>query len=552
MSDATAIPAGRTAAARAIQPAMVVGVLLLACLMKGLAATWGVAVPPDPDTVRDLGSIQGFIDGQWMNDPMIGDARRWYPPALHALAALFIGGLGLPLLPVWLKAGAFLNLLSPLSFYLMNRRLIGAWPAAAATSVLVLFDSAVMPGDATAGYTPWTLTPALSWPLFFGSIWLIADRLPRFRLINAVWIGAALGLVFVAHTVPAILLSAITAVTGITVGGLRPRTFVWLAVTALTQLALATPFLWPLITTYHLHIANPFPGAWVHPALTDPMTLLPNLLGIAALIWLIAQRASTTLPLISIAILAAWIITSAAFLARHLVCAAAGEIGEAAAGETGAACGIFVVAPHHYHVYLQAAWATVLGLALVQVHQSLRPLNFTPWLILAALTGFAGLYTKPEDRALRHHGSTKPERILDRAAYDWILRETDPHDLFVTELPPDGVDMGPAAATVIAAGRRLVAPPRVHANPYLEWEPLNQRRLAWLAPGAALCPFWLQAQSAGGAALFLLPNDRPARMMPPVFQDAFNTIYRLGPTVCASGKRVEDLLQRRQLVSRGG
>ena len=33
------------------------------------------------------------------------------------------------------------------------------------------------------------------------------------------------------------------------------------------------------------------------------------------------------------------------------------------------------------------------------------------------------------------------------------------------------------AATVIAAGRPLVAPPAIHANPYIPWPPLERRRI---------------------------------------------------------------------------
>ncbi|HEY0182318.1 MAG TPA: hypothetical protein VGC09_05865, partial [Rhodopila sp.] len=166
-SVASASVAAASVTAASVTPHMVVGGLLLACCAKGLWITGGVEVPPDPDTIRDLGLIQGFLDGNWFADPVTADAWRWYPPLLHGLAALLAGLLHLPLFSTWLHAGAVLNLLSPLTFYGMNRRLIGPWPAAAATAVFVLFNSVVMPGDLTAGYTPWTLTPALTWPLFF-------------------------------------------------------------------------------------------------------------------------------------------------------------------------------------------------------------------------------------------------------------------------------------------------------------------------------------------------------------------------------------------------
>ncbi len=551
------------------RPWMAVAALLLLCAAKGAWMTAGVQAPPDPDTVRDLGFIQGFLDGNWFGDPATAGAWRWYPPLLHGLAALLLKALGLPLLPTWLRAGAWLNLLSPLMFYLMNRRLIGAWPGAAATMVFVLFSGLVTPGDATAGYTPWTLTPALAWPLFFGAVWLVAARAERPGLGNAALIGGALGLVFLAHTVPAVLLSGMVVSAGVAAQGFRARTLLWLMLVAGMELACAMPFLWPLIAEYRLHIANPGPGAWAHPALGDWVTTLPNLGGGAALGWLLWRRAWRDLPTPTVALLGTWIGLCLLFLGRHYACAAVGE--------TGGICGIFVVAAHHYHAYLQAAWASVAGLALVRVlgPPSRLPFGGTMpcrlWLdrsraglvvrtgislsVLAA--GFAFL-TKPDDIALQRLGSTRPELILDLDAYGWIIRQTGPEDLFVTELPPNEADMGPAAATVMAAGRRLVAPPALHANPYVAWEARNARRLRFLAAvsgrGGALCAF--QAEAGDGAALLMLPSDRavdPAAAVP-VHRSAFNTIYRLAAEQgCpgrdrVSGKGGEDFLQRLELV----
>ena len=47
----------------------------------------GLAVPPDEDIVRDLGFIQGILDGNWLGDPIHAGAWRWYPPLFHALGA---------------------------------------------------------------------------------------------------------------------------------------------------------------------------------------------------------------------------------------------------------------------------------------------------------------------------------------------------------------------------------------------------------------------------------------------------------------------------------
>jgi hypothetical protein len=509
-------------------PAMVVAGLLLACCAKGLWVTINVEVPPDPDTVRDIGFIQGFLDGNWLGDPSTAGAWRWYPPLLHGVAAILVSALHLPLFSTWLHAGAFFNLLTPLSFYLMNRRLLGPWPAAAATAVFVLFDGVVMPGDATAGYTPWTLTPALTWPLFFASVWLIADRIPRLRMIDAALLGTAFGLVFLAHTVPAVLLSGIALCTALGLHGWRQRTLVWLAVVAIVELIWATPFLLPLVAAYHLHIANPGPGSWQHPALTDPATLLPNALGLLALGWLLSRREWSRLPLSTTLILGGWIGLCVAFLGRHYVCAVAGQ--------TGGACGVFVVAAHHYHVYLQAAWASLIGLAVVRLWKIGRRRDLVPLLMLLVFAGLIGFFTKPEDAELRRLGSTRMDLILDRAAYHWILLGTAPDDLFVTELPDDAADMGPGAATVMAAGRKLVAPPAFHANPYVAWAPRNARRISYLKTGADLCPLLRQ----GSNAFFLLPNGRTVEGATRVFSSAFNTIFRVDRGACPA----DDVVKR--------
>jgi hypothetical protein len=529
--------AARPLVVETVTPWMVVGLLLAACCAKGLWATIGVEVPPDPDTVRDLGFIQGFLDGNWFGDPAIAGAWRWYPPLLHGVAALVVGGLRLPLFAVWLHAGAVLNLLSPLTFYLMHRRLIGAWPAVVATAVFVLFDSVVMPSDATAGYTPWTLTPALVWPAFFGSVWLIADRVQRLRMVDAALIGTALGLVFLAHTVPAVLLSGITVAAALATHGRGRRTWIWLALVAGVELAWAAPFLLPLVAAYHLHIANLGPGAWVHPALSDPATIVPNAFGVLASGWLLIRREQ--LPRGSAAILAAWIGLCVLFLGRHYACA----------GRIDGVCGVFVVAAHHYHVYLQAAWASVGGVVLARLWVRGRRQDLVPLTILAGFVGLLGFFSKADDIEFRRLGSTRPELILDRAAYDWIIARTQPGDLFVTALPVEGADMGPAAATVMAAGRRLVAPPAFHTHPYVAWAPMNARRASFLTDRADLCPLLHQAGS--GTAFFLVPEGHDVPGTAPVFSSAFNTIYRLDTVACASTESSEDLVQRLKLVAGG-
>ena len=510
-------------------PWIIVALLLSLCAAKGIWFTRGLTVPDDPDTIRDLGFIQGILDGNLAGDPSSGGAWRWYPPLVHAVAAAVIHLFALEPMPAWTQAGGWLNLLSPLMFFLMNRRLLGPWPACAATAVFVLFNSSLMAGDEAAGYTPWTLTPALSWPLFFGAVWLIAARAESAKWRDAVLIGAMMGIVFLCHTVPALLLAAIVTAAVVAAHGLTWGVLLWLAAAAVTELMVAAPFLGPLIWVYHLHIANPVPGAWVHemmePAAFFTRTAFLNLPGVLALIWLGVARRSSRVSA-STAILGAWVLVCLLFLGRHYVCAAA-------APEDGV-CHIFVIAPHHYHVYLQAAWASLIGVALGSMRW--RP----PVLALAGAAALAGAIQflhRPGADAPWAGAPVQPDAILDQDAYAWILHQTSPGDLFVTPLPEARDQMGAAAATVIAAGRRLAAPPEIHANPYLAWRPLNARRLEWLAAAetgdaASLCHFATAAAPA--AAFLLLPSANAAAAGPlrAVLRTRTHTVLRLDGTVC--------------------
>ena len=504
-----------------LQPWMVLLPLLGLCLAKGLWFTAGLTVPPDLDIVRDLGFIQGLHDGNLFGDPVSPAGWRWYPPLVHLAAAAVSFLIDRPLMDWWIAAGPWLNLLSPLAFYAMGTRLFGAWPACAATVVFVLHNSTAMAGDEAAGYTPWTLTPSLTWPLFFAAVAVIHGRVARLRWLDAVIVGITLGLVFLAHTVPALLLAPMLVAAVLAHHGLRARAAVWLALAALTAGVVAAPFLAPLLVVYRLHIANPVPGAWVHPLLSEEYAwrlLLLNVPGLTAAVGMSFLHGTQRPVRRTIAMMAAWIGACGMFLLRHYGC---GD--DRAHG----VCGVFVVAVHHYHVYLQAAWACLIGFAVAACWPERRRFA-TGATAVAAVAGAVLLFAHPRDREMYSGTAAEPGSVLDRAAYDWILAHTAPGTMFVTELPLEIDRMGPAAATVIAAGRPLAAPPRIHGNPYLDWLPANARREAWLraardGDAPALCR--LRNDAGGTDVLLLLPVA--ATVTPePVFSTSEHAIYR--------------------------
>jgi len=590
-----------------VAPWAALALVLGFCAAHGLAVTAGLARPPNVDNLRDVGAIQGILDGNWFGDPVNAGAWRWYPPLIHAVAAVVVWLSGASPLQFWADAGPWLNLLTPLTFYLMTARLFGPPTAAVSVAVLVLLNGAMRDPWLAASYTPWPFTPNLALPCFFMSVWLIDARAGAQRIGDAIVIGFALGLTFLAHMIPALLLSAIVTAVTLSEAGFRARSLLHLAIVAVTELAVALLFLGPLVLHYHLKILNPDPGMWTEPLMgigAQPMRILAalNLPGALAALaaWLMHARAQISRR--TLAILLAWVGICGAFLTRHYACALLQS--------DAPACRAFVLPVHHFHFYLQAAWACLIGHALWCWYRSLRvrladsgweprilavagvvslllvtgsglllwwrngvsiqweevvdPALHLAWaaLISAAVwdwwrrgdqavectspvglvsilvTAVAGLIAVsavwisflPADAQYRKNALADGVDF-DLAAYGWIMRGTRPADLFVTELAEDWSD--PAAMTVMAAGRRLVAAPKLHSNPYLTWHDRDERRRGYIAALAngersPLCALASEA-GAGATAWFLLPRSNPAdrSLAEAIYQTDHHILYRL-------------------------
>lgn len=560
---------------------VVLALLLGLCLLEGLQSVAGLDRPPDMDSLRDAGFIQGFLDGNWFGDPVYAGEWRWYPPLIPALGALAAWISGVPVMRLWVQIGPWVNLLVPLTFFLMNRRLIGAPAAAAATAVFVLFNGAFTYPFIEAAYTPWPLVPDFALALFFLGVALIHRHGASTHFGDAAGIGTLLGITFLAHTVPALLLSAIVTVNAVVLNGIRPRTILWLAIVALVELAWGLAFLLPLYLHYHLHIANPVPGAWLDDLMEtkDFLRLVAlNVPGGLALIGAFLLQRYAPMGRSTVAILGTWIGVCVVFLARHEACAFADA--------HNAVCDTFVIAVNHYHFYLAAGWASIMGYTIWEgarwwMETSPGTVSRTRAGVLAAMAvaalavGSFWFLFRPqalEARELaRIEGKSMDEinaygyrwirntmrpafevrmreyarldqRYFDGEAYRWILANTSPTDLFVTSVVRDWEE--PQAFAVMAAARRLVATPELHSNPYVTWTDRDERRRRYVAAATAteptsdstraLCDFVAEA-GQGDTAYFLLPDSLAVESsaLEPVFHGKYSSIYRVKTQGCA-------------------
>ncbi len=436
------------------------------CLVHGLFVTRGLGAPPDLDALRDIGFAQGILDGNWWGDPAYLGATRYYPPLVPTLMAglaWLVGSTDLPRL--WVIAGPWLGLLPVLMFYLMARAMFGARAGLIAAAIFVLWNGAVTTPWVSGGYSPWLLTPLLAQAGFFAAAWLIHARAAQTRWRDAVLIGAAIGIVFLAHVIPALLLTAML------IGQrLRAGSLAWLSLAGAVQAAFMLPYLLPIMRAYPDGVVHLPPGAWVADELRfDGAALvtiaLINMPFLLASVWLWRSRVWPTGGL-----LAVWIAVCVLVLARHYSCAGADML----------ACRFLRLPVHHFHLYLHIAGACVIGLALA--HWS--PPRLIWGMLIAA--GILALGLRPYDRAAR---DAAPE--IDLAAYRWVLANTPPDALFVTAIPTDlASPFDPAAFAVLAAGRKLVALHALFSNPYGPWAPREALRAAARADAACHPATW--------------------------------------------------------------
>src|ERR1700761_1136693 len=121
---------------------------LVACILMVLAAFvqcyrtvhdlhWG----SEPDFDRDIAYIRTTLNGHFGLDANYASQYMWYNPLLFLSETLIVKLTGLPINIVVARAGAFLNILGPVFFFLMVAKLFD-YKAALAALLSFLFLAA--------------------------------------------------------------------------------------------------------------------------------------------------------------------------------------------------------------------------------------------------------------------------------------------------------------------------------------------------------------------------------------------------------------------------
>lgn len=476
-----------------IAPLAIAALFLAISLLHGLRATHDLDWHPGNDAYRDIALAQIILDGDYPADYLFEGEWLWYNPLTGALvaAAAWLGDVAPPQADV--RLGPWLNLAVPLTFFLLVWYLADAWVALAALLSFIFFLAQDRPSYVSAGYSPWLLAPHLSQALFYVALlaWIAHLRNSSWR--SALVAGMLLGLTFLGHTAPAVLLGCIMLVTAaldarrtsLPIVATRARL---LGLTLVVAFVVSLPFTISILFRYHLHVVNQKPTEWIWEGAA--LENLPNiLLGLLSLKNAVVAfgldaflRGPAPRPLKEAVL--AWLAIALAFLAYSF------------AAQWTARHGVTLpqINPgYHYVLYLITAGHLFFGVGLVALVDALiaragqhvsilpQPTNLLRSFCVAALVIVLLAANYRDFRVW--HGFTRDhsvalrrlEQFDDFAPYRWIADNVAPGTVFLC-------NDRPGLYCVAPAGGRVVANDPYFSNLYVPYEPRAEaREILWKA-----------------------------------------------------------------------
>lgn len=454
---------------------LVFGLLCVLAFTKAVHTTADLHWPYDLDQFREMGMAQAVQDHRYGSDQLYAGEKIWYNPLTSTFLAAISWVIGAPVSLVVTRAGPYLNLFAPIAFYILVVYFFDRRVALAAGAAFLFAPIGDAPAWATPTYSPWVFSQILTQSFFYLGL-VSYDKASnatewRWFLIS----GVLLGITFLGHTAPAVILGLIMCFTSL--ASPSRKQFSGLALALAVAFLVSLPFTFSILFHYHLKILNSVPGNWIYPPLA--ISELPNFLrsylswislfaglGLCALIGKGNHRGRT--------ILFVWVIICCLALLAN-------EIQQLPSLQWH----LMFVPAHHFFFYLTGAEYVLAGAGFVfacnfVVQKALpiiagsRERTISPAFAEAGLFGIGLLvflfcgrtaYASRFDFTnARSQAVSFQERKAYLDAYRWILGNTNPNDVFLSLTGDlDLSIVGPADRKV------LVTCQAEFSNPYVDW-----------------------------------------------------------------------------------
>lgn len=444
-------------------------VLLAIAVIQCVRITHDLLWAFDVDFDRDMSFVQGTLDGAYGKDPSYLNEWLWYNPLLFLLETAIVKLTGLPVNIVLARAGVWLNILGPICFFAMCLRLFNPKIALAASLSYLFLSSGKILLVLGATYTPWLYPSAFMLFAFYLDILLLYKAFSSGKYGWFAGLGLAVGITFLGHAAPAIILVGIMAVlqAGNILAAFRQkqslliRRYLLQGLLAFACFCLAVaPIFYYIFGKYHLHIINREPSEY-----TEGLFYINHLWGLFKANFSIAMVVSVV-GLVSFyrsfpqglvrKIVVSWLFIS---LGLYLYATLSAGLDHRYGLRLPA-----MVPSFHYFIYLKAIQSLFFGFGLIFLLNLLNPVAkyWLPAIVLIAIVNLP-FYLKREDFVVGRQLSIAKQDDKDKQqVYSYILHNLSPDKVVLCEKDP-------SLFPVMATGRKMVSNAFTFSNPYVDF-----------------------------------------------------------------------------------
>jgi hypothetical protein len=449
-----------------IRPSVVAETLVAACLLlvvlrPALSAVRGVPYPYDVDQFRDIAAAQSLTT-RGLADPFYAGETIWYNPLLPATIATLAHLASNTIHETYVAAGPYLNLLAPVAFFSLAWMLAGPATAVVALTIYLLSPIRTQPW-LEPGYSPWLFPVNFAAALFYAGVMCCVAAMRRSTRARWAGVGVVLGLTFLAHTAPALLLGVIALACAYSVHRANQQrwstTVTNVAIVIGVALLMSAPFLWSIAGRYHLQMVNAAPAQWtwseidVHHA-RELLARTVSAWSIVALIGCVSLIRGRQFNVVVLT----WIVISVLTFLYGWLQQSSQTIALPA-----------IVPQYHFYFYVVAALYLVIAAGIMAIAQRVVmaerpgvPIGVAAAAILAA-TYYPAYLARADFHEYREMAIDVSADLEGSALTSRLIAETDPDAVVLATLDDPLQRIGPA-------GRRAVAVPQLFSNPYVSFD----------------------------------------------------------------------------------
>ena len=240
-------------------------VMLLVAMVQCYRTIHDLHWANEPDFDRDIAYIRTTLNGHYGLDANYAGQYMWYNPLLFLTETLIVKLTGLPINIVVARAGAFLNILGPVAFFIMVIKLFDVKIALAALLSFLFLATGNLPCWGGATYSPWLISDSFVQFLFYINVIFCYQAFSTQQYRWFLLLGASIGITFLGHSAPTILIILILIFLQAqkVIAAVRQKEFKAVrtyllqgVVTVIPFLICAYPFLYFVWGKYHFHFIN--------------------------------------------------------------------------------------------------------------------------------------------------------------------------------------------------------------------------------------------------------------------------------------------------------